>query len=171
MAATRPLIAAEPTLRAPRPEKVWESTLTGPDACGFAGCGVCACAATPAASAKLRNDDDKRRVSFVFISLGILLSWLSQFLFASVSAGGFWPLGGFSPGFFVAGFSPSGCFGGVVEASGALAGCDFAAGWRKRLSSKGTLVSIFSYVTLDLNWLPFGPLSTEKGKYQPSTSL
>src|SRR5919199_3298031 len=66
MAATRPLIWAEPMLRAPRPEMVSESTLTGPDAWGFAGCGVCA--AAQAASARTRNDDENQRVSFVFIS-------------------------------------------------------------------------------------------------------
>src|ERR1041385_6052221 len=68
----RPLIAAEPMLRAPRPEMVSESTLTGPFACGFAGRGVCA--ATHAANAKVSNVEDSQRVSFVFISLGILLS-------------------------------------------------------------------------------------------------
>ena len=86
-------------------------------------------------------------------------------------AGGFPPLGGFSTGFCAGGFSASGCLGGVVEASGAAVGCDFSAGLRKPLSSIATLASIFSYVTFALFWLPFGPLSTEKGRYQPLTSL
>src|SRR2546423_7887179 len=75
MAAMRPLIAAEPMLRAPRPEMVAESTLTGPDDCGLAGCGVCARTATPAASAtprsvdeSQRGNDESRRVIIVFIS-------------------------------------------------------------------------------------------------------
>src|SRR5256714_1893652 len=75
MAAMRPLIAAEPMLRAPRPEMVAESTLTGPDDCGLAGCGVCARTATPAASAtprsvdeSQRGGDESRRVIIVFIS-------------------------------------------------------------------------------------------------------
>src|SRR2546421_11417929 len=71
----RPLICAEPMLRAPRPEMVAESTLTGPDDWGFAGCGVCAFTATPAASAtprsvdeSQRGDDESHRVILVFIS-------------------------------------------------------------------------------------------------------
>src|SRR2546423_7421268 len=75
MAAMRPLICAEPMLRAPRPEMVAESTLTGPDDCGLAGCGVCARTATPAASAtprsvdeSQRGNDESRRVIIVFIS-------------------------------------------------------------------------------------------------------
>src|SRR5256714_10140920 len=64
----RPLICAEPMLRAPRPEMVAESTLTGPDDCGLAGCGVCARTATPAASATPRSVDESRRVIIVFIS-------------------------------------------------------------------------------------------------------
>src|SRR5260370_18240146 len=45
-AAMRPLIAAEPMLRAPRPEIVSESTFTG-----AAGCGVCAGALPPVVTA------------------------------------------------------------------------------------------------------------------------
>src|SRR6266849_1297646 len=45
-AAIRPLIAAEPMLRAPRPEIVSESTFTG-----AAGCGVCAVAVPAIATA------------------------------------------------------------------------------------------------------------------------
>jgi hypothetical protein len=50
MAATRPDICAEPMLRAPRPEMVSESTLTGAFDCGPAGRGVCAEAVKEAAS-------------------------------------------------------------------------------------------------------------------------
>src|SRR5438105_3246113 len=98
----RPLICAEPMLRAPRPEMVAESTLTGPDDCGFAGCGVCACTATPAASAtpksvdeSQRGDDESRRVILVFISRESFCQsqsvLLRQYFFASGLAGGFPP--------------------------------------------------------------------------------
>src|SRR2546423_1195889 len=84
----RPLICAEPMLRAPRPEMVAESTLTGPDDCVFAGCGVCACTATPAPSAtprsvdeSHRDDDESHRVILVFISGESFCQ--CQFFFAS----------------------------------------------------------------------------------------
>src|SRR5947209_3318092 len=66
----RPLICAEPMLRAPRPEMVCESTLTGPEDCGFAGCGVCA--AAHATSATRKNDEESQRVRLVFISRSFL---------------------------------------------------------------------------------------------------
>src|SRR2546430_10628924 len=77
----RPLICAEPMLRAPRPEMVAESTLTGPDDCVFAGCGVCACTATPAPSATPRSVDESHRVILVFISGESFCQ--CQFFFAS----------------------------------------------------------------------------------------
>src|SRR5205085_9438793 len=77
----RPLICAEPMLRAPRPEMVAESTLTGPDDWGPAGCGVCACTATPAESATPRSVDESQRVILVFISGESFCQ--CQFFFAS----------------------------------------------------------------------------------------
>src|ERR1051325_1624692 len=68
MAATRPDICAEPMFRAPRPEMVSESTLTGPLLCGFAGCGVCASAAEPKEKARIKNDDESRRERIVFMT-------------------------------------------------------------------------------------------------------
>src|ERR1044071_9481771 len=70
MAAMRPDICAEPMLRAPSPEIVSESTLTGPLLCGFAGRGVCAREERHAVSvrARAKRVDESRRESLVFMT-------------------------------------------------------------------------------------------------------
>src|SRR5215210_1603196 len=60
----RPDICAEPMLRAPRPETVSASTLTG----AFDGAGgVCAEALKEAANSKAMKVDERRRESLVFM--------------------------------------------------------------------------------------------------------
>src|SRR5919205_3672033 len=141
MAATRPDICAEPMLRAPRPEMVSESTLTGALLCGLAGCGVCASAEEPAESMRARSGDESMRERNVFIRGNP--SPKSVYRDRSRLAGGLLaspvPAGGFAP----SGFGVSAFLGETFEASGAPSGAAFAAGWRKRASSIETLGSIF----------------------------
>src|SRR6476661_3963432 len=126
----RPLIAAEPILRAPRPDIVSESTLTG------VGCGVWATALN---AHKLRHRIVAAQLVIVFIAIGPFL--LGIFFSETGADIDYGLVGGLAAGFFSSGF-----FGKASAASGGLVpGCALAGvtGMWKRASSIGTLASIF----------------------------
>src|SRR5258705_383950 len=108
MAAMRPDIAAEPMLRAPRPEMVSESTVTG--------------------------------------------------LFDGATTGADWP-------------ALVGCAVSVVAFAAAVSAGTGFPGITNRALGIATFASILDNVTFERFWLPFRPLSSEKGRNQPFTLL
>src|ERR1044072_5555906 len=149
-------------LRAPRPEMVSASTLTGAFDCGPEGRCVSARVVKEAASVKPKNVDESQRESLLFM---IGESFLVGRGLGGLSLRRLLRVGGRGVG------RRGGRRGGGGGAAGAGAGAVLAAVLAKRESSSATLASIFSYVTFERLGLPFTPLSMEKGRYQPPTSL
>src|ERR1043166_1777288 len=90
MAATRPLMAAEPMLRAPRPEMVSESTVTGfveAVGCGAAGAdspALTGCAGSAAAFAVAVSDASTAAGASVDLVPGMTKRAFSSGTFASI---------------------------------------------------------------------------------------
>src|ERR1700757_2570003 len=127
MAATRPLITAEPMFRAPRPEMVSESNFAS-----------CACAAVSKISEPVKDSVTaiRQRIDLCMI-VGVLIDHLNRqhFLTFQVNLRIFVRMNQFpADGFFVS---------------------DFAAGIANRASFKSTFCSIFSTENCCREELPF----------------